>query len=315
LSRAELVLLPESECPANAEVFVLTAPDGIDLRVARWPAEAGVEARGSVLLVHGYTEFIEKYFDVVSRLQARGFAVVTYDHRGQGLSTRLLDSRRGHVTSYADMVSDLIQVLDEAVVPGLPRPHVLMAHSMGGNVALQALQDHPGRFDRAVLSAPMTGFSILPVWLMYAIATIHVWLGLGTSYAWFSTDADLDDPHNRVTSDAARFATALALWRQQPDLVVGGVTWRWVREAAHSVLRVRRRRRLARITTPTLLASAGRDQVVSSPSQAKLASRAPAIHLANCPNAMHEILQESDEIQAEFWNHFDRFLANENQAA
>jgi lysophospholipase len=289
-------------------VFVQRAPDGIALRVARWPTPPGVVARGTVLLLHGYTEFIEKYFEVVSRLQARGFAVVTYDHRGQGLSTRLLpDSQGGYVTSYADMASDVIRVLDEAVIPSLPRPYLLMAHSMGGNVALRVLQEHPGRFERAVLSAPMTGFPLLPVWLMVAIAGVYVWLGLGASYAWFSGDADLENPKNRVTSDQARFEGALALWRQEPELVVGGATWRWVLEAARSVLLVTQRRRLARIETPTLLVSAGRDQIVSSASHEKLARHAPAVSLATCPDAMHEILQERDETQAEFWNHFDRF--------
>lgn len=307
MARAELVSLPEHPTPPGARVEAIAAPDGVRLRVACWqPPDA---PRGTVLLLHGYTEFIEKYYEVVERLLARGLAVVTYDHRGQGLSERLLPDQRGHQTDFEDLVAEAVYVHEQWVGDRLPRPHLLMAHSMGGNVALRVLQEYPGRFDRAVLSAPMAGFHRIPLWLMNAIATLHCWLGLGRFYAWGAGDADLERPVNRVTSDAVRFARALAFWRQEPDLVTSGVTWRWVREATRSITRVARPANLAKIATPTLLASAGRDRVVSPAYHLELERGGPGIRLVRLSESMHEILQECDEVQEEFWRHFDLFLA------
>lgn len=308
MARAQLVSLPDHPTPPGARVEVVEAPDGVRLRVASWQPPDG--ARGSVLLLHGYTEFIEKYYEVVEHLLARGLAVVTYDHRGQGLSQRLLPDQRGHQTDFEDMVAEAVAVHERCVGDRLPRPHLLMAHSMGGNVALRVLQEYPQRFDRAVLSAPMAGFHRIPLWLMNAIATLHVWLGLGRAYAWGAGDADLDRPVNRVTSDAARFARALQFWREEPDLVTSGVTWRWVREATRSIARVARLENLAKIQTPTLLVSAGRDLVVSPDYHLRLERGVPGIRVVQLSESMHEILQESDAIQQEFWRHFDAFLAD-----
>ena len=53
-------------------------------------------------LFQGRAEFIEKYFETVRELRARGFAVATIDWRGQGGSERALaDPRKGHVGDFS----------------------------------------------------------------------------------------------------------------------------------------------------------------------------------------------------------------------
>ena len=47
-----------------------------------------VAARGTVCIMQGRSEFIEKYFEVVTDLRRRGFAVLAFDWRGQGGSDR-----------------------------------------------------------------------------------------------------------------------------------------------------------------------------------------------------------------------------------
>ena len=49
---------------------------------------AAARRKGTVCIFPGRTEFIEKYFEVVRDLRARGFAVAVLDWRGQGLSDR-----------------------------------------------------------------------------------------------------------------------------------------------------------------------------------------------------------------------------------
>ena len=96
----KLVSIPANPVPEGAALAMLKTPDGVTLRAARWPPPPG--RKGTVCLFQGRTEFIEKYFEMVRDLRARGFAVATLDWRGQGLSERALrDPFKGHVDSFS----------------------------------------------------------------------------------------------------------------------------------------------------------------------------------------------------------------------
>ena len=123
----------------------LTARDGTALRTALWPAPAG-GVRGSVVLLQGRAEFIEKYGETVGDLTARGFAVYALDWRGQGgFGRTLADTRKGHVDSYDDYLSDFDLFLERLVLPDAPRPIVVLAHSMGGHIVLRHRAEHGTR--------------------------------------------------------------------------------------------------------------------------------------------------------------------------
>ena len=310
MSQAVLHSVSEGDVPPGADVRVLETSDGVELRAARWTTSTAGATRGTVLLFHGYTEFIEKYYEVVNELRERGWAVATFDWRGQGLSTRLLSNRnKGHVEDYAHFLSDALLAYERLVLPDMPGPHVLLAHSLGGHLGLRFLQDYPGRFDRAVLSAPMLGWERFPLLAARGVAAAHVALGMGTSYTWARGDPDPDNPVNEVTSDQQRFERNQAFCIQVPDLRLGGPTWRWFEQANASTMRILDRERLIRVKTPTLVASAERDRVISSAKHADLPFLNPTFTVLPVAGSMHEILQESDEIRARFWAGFDRFVA------
>ena len=107
-------------------------------------------------LLQGRAEFIEKYFETVRDLRARGFAVATFDWRGQGLSERALsDRRKGHVRNFSEYATDLEAIMDQVVLPDCPPPIFALGHSMGGAIGIRACHDGSRWFDRMVLSAPM----------------------------------------------------------------------------------------------------------------------------------------------------------------
>ena len=85
---AGLVEIPTNPIPKGAVVDTVTTDDGVELRYARWAPNRS-PVRGTVVILHGRTEFIEKYFETINDLRRRGFAVATFNLRGQGGSTRL----------------------------------------------------------------------------------------------------------------------------------------------------------------------------------------------------------------------------------
>ncbi|MEE8617491.1 MAG: alpha/beta fold hydrolase, partial [Roseateles sp.] len=69
-----------------------TTDDGLQLHLRHWPATAE-PARGQVLLVHGLGEHIDRYAHVAAVLNAEGWDVHGWDHRGHGRS----EGRRGDI--------------------------------------------------------------------------------------------------------------------------------------------------------------------------------------------------------------------------
>ena len=136
---------------------MLKTRDGCRLRFARWAPPPG--RKGTVCLFPGRAEFIEKYFETVRDLRARGFAVATLDWRGQGGSDQRLirNPRKGYVRRFSDYNIDLETFIHEVVLPDCPPPVFALAHSMGATVLIRAAHQGHRWFDRMVLLAPMIG--------------------------------------------------------------------------------------------------------------------------------------------------------------
>lgn len=102
--------LRESEdnpVPGNHTVGYFTGDRGKQLRYAIFRASRHI-ARGTVVLLHGRNECIEKYFETINDLTAMGFWVATFDTRGQGGSERLLKKPgAGHVRRFSDYQRDI----------------------------------------------------------------------------------------------------------------------------------------------------------------------------------------------------------------
>ena len=133
-----LVSIPANPVPEGAVSGTLKTRDGVSLRFARWHPPPG--RKGTVCLFQGRAEFIEKYFETVRDLRARGFAVATLDWRGQGMSERALrNPRKGYVRSFSRISH---------------RPRNL--HQRGGAARLSAAgvraRAFDGRLDPAALS-------------------------------------------------------------------------------------------------------------------------------------------------------------------
>ncbi len=312
----QFVSVPEDEVPVGGNITRLPVSPEHSIRTAFWPVPAGSTACGTVLLCGGYAEFIEKYFETISELQQRGFAVLTFDWRGQGLSSRLVSDElgfhRGYVASFDDHLADaglVLQHLADLQASGdAPGAVVMLAHSMGGNLGLRIAAEHPQRFSRLILSAPMLGLVGFPLWFVRVIAVAYCACGRAEHYAWGSSELDLNAPVNVVTGDASRFQRTLRYLRAQPELLTSGATWGWVAAACASMRLVTRPKFLRQVSHPALLFSAGQDLLVGQVAHTKLSKLGASVRSVELPNAMHEPLTEIDEIRLQMWTEIDAFI-------
>ena len=66
-----LVAIPANPVPADVVTGTSKTPDRVSLRFERWAPPRG--RKGTVCLFQGRSDFIEKYFETVGDLRARGF--------------------------------------------------------------------------------------------------------------------------------------------------------------------------------------------------------------------------------------------------
>lgn len=303
------VRVPGNEIPDGAEEHWLEGRGGVKVRVLTAPSTAG-PARGSIIVAPGRTEFIEKYFEVIRDLQKRGFAVFCIDWRGQGLSGREVENPlKGHFTTFDDPVNDLSTAI-KLLSGKLPRPHIGLAHSMGGAILLRALQTRRVELDAAAFTSPMWGIAKLGK-LGKNYVRFMTSLGMGGSFAP-SVDTRWKREtfkRNPVTHDKERHARSQGLIAEEPRLALAGPTMGWVCAAADATEAFGQSGAFAHLRMPILVATAGQEQLVDNGSHDAVVAMLPEAHHITIPGAKHEILMERDELQAPFWASFDELVA------
>lgn len=314
----ELVALARNPVPSGAVVGTFSAHANVELRFARWSATRSPR-RGTVVILSGRTEPIEKYFETVADLRRRGFAVAIHDWRGQGGSQRLLaDPAKGHVTDFADYDAELARFMRDIVLPDCPPPYIALGHSMGGNIALRGATSAGSWFDRMVLSAPMLAFCEERVPVPQRIARLYAeafgWGPTGQQFVWGGSPQSAEAKGfegNLLTSDADRFLRNRQIQEAAPEQVVGSPTIAWLRAAYRSMDRIMQPDYGPRIRVPMLLVAAGQDHIVSSAAIDQFARRLKIGAHVTLGKSRHEILQESDDVRQGFWAAFDAYLGCE----
>jgi lysophospholipase len=314
LDQPTLAIVPSNPAPEGASVGVFETGDKVKLRYATFPKGGGA-ARGTICLVHGRTEFIEKYFETITDFQSRGFSVATFDWRGQGGSQRLIRSRRlGYVDSFDDYWEDLRSFHSTVLLPDCPPPYYLVGHSMGGLVCLYAGMRDRMMFERMFLTSPMVG--IQSPWLSPAgwgrLFDGLSLLGLGQLPVG---RGDTDKPPteasfagNPVTSDHTRYMRMVDVLKARPDLLVGSPTVRWSAAAIRAMLRAAKDDFPGAIKIPVFMLAAARDEVVLTPAIEQLGLRMRTGRHAMVPAARHELFMENDAIRAQVFAAFDAFI-------
>lgn len=301
--------------PTGAVSGSIRTPDGLSLRFARWDASM-TPHRGTVCICQGRAEFIEKYFEVVDDLRRRGFAVVAFDWRGQGLSQRQLGNPcKGHVQAFRDYDTDLAAIVAQVMLPNCQPPFYALGHSMGGHVLVRHAASAAPAFARMVLSAPMIDIAQqrlgTPHWLARLYAESACVAGLGRIYTLGGVDMPLDLGDfdvNELTSDRERFMRTNQVVRENPQLSLGAPTICWLRAALRSAAHLNEPDFARTIKVPMLIFAAGDDSIASTPAIEAFAARLKLGALDLIPDAKHEILMETDAIRRRFWAGFDAYL-------
>ncbi|MFT5881045.1 MAG: lysophospholipase [Moritella sp.] len=279
---------------------------GVDNVTLRY-ATATINATGpAILLLGGRSESYQKFRELIYDLCQQGYSVYSLDHRGQGMSDRLLNNlHKGHVEYFRDYVTDVKFFIDKVMTPSQHNKRYLLCHSMGGAIASLYLQSYHHDFNAAVLSSPMFGINFgqipRPVANVYNRAMHMVNKLINTESFYAPGKGDFSHSpfeSNPLTHSPLRFDIFRRSYGFHPQTQLGGPTINWLQQ---SVKACRQAIQYAgNIKTPTLVLQAGSDEVVLAEAQNQFCQilnqtqhNQPAAPVL-IPGAAHELFLEAD---------------------
>lgn len=272
------------------------------------------EAKGSIVISHGFTESAEKFREMDYYFLQAGYNVFAIDHRGHGFSSREVDDPRvAHVNRFSDYVGDFNAYVENVVrAHSGDLPLFLFSHSMGGAVAALYIQKYPDVFQKAILSSPMispktAGF---PHWVTRAMAVSFLAIGKGKQLVFTEKGFDPDRTYeNSNDTSEARFQYYYDKRKKTPEYQTDGASYNWVNESLKIIPQMLDPQNCAGVKTKVLLFQPAIDDVVEMEPQAEFVSKVPGARLVTIPASKHEIYLSVNEAMEPYLQAIFAFLA------
>ena len=274
---------------------------------------AADDPRGTILVLHGFTENAYKYSELIFSLLRNHYSVVAYDQRGHGRSGRtegLSHPSVTHVDHFEDYVDDLAIVCD-TVLPELPEPRMIFAHSMGGAVASLYLEKHKNTFAAAALCSPMIAPNAggLPAGIASGFSGISCLIGQGKKAPFFMKP--YQGPEDFATSaatDPVRFAWYDAVKAARPEFQNSIPSCRWIAESFAVTKKILSPGAPESVACPVLLSSADHDASVRYDAQEQFIRRVPKGKHLFVKDSRHEIFRSVNSVFFPWWHEVLTFL-------
>lgn len=255
--------------------------------------------KGAIVISSGRTEAAIKYKEVLFDLFNIGYSIYIHDHRGQGLSGRMVeDPDMGYIDEFRYYIDDLKYFYDFFVSPGAHKNIFLLAHSMGGAIGMTYLERYPEDFSAAAFSSPMLGLSFP------SCEFVKLFEGEEVKYApgQGNYEEGLSSfRKNHLTGCKTRYNIMLMVYEEFPEARLGGATYQWVDKSCQQLSTIFKN--VSKIKTPLLLFSAEDDKVVSTAAHSHfvetMKESGGEISAFSIEGAQHELLIEKDEFRIE----------------
>ena len=234
------------------------------------------ENRGSIVIVHGFTEFLKKYYELCWYFLNNGFNVFLFDLRGHGYSYRSVEGTDlTHIDNFEDYSKDLDCYIKTIVTPNSEgAPIHLFSHSLGGAVATYYMGAFDNNIEKAVLSCPLVYpvCTPLPRFVLRALLSNEAKRDGWDSKFRFTSEF-CEDAKFETSSDQSecRFRHNLKLRIDDLHYRNSSSTNRWNYETLGIITKLLDKKLLGNIHSKVLLISGGKDTVVKIKPQKRLA--------------------------------------------
>ena len=249
--------------------------DGIKLFVRNYTPENS-NAQRTIYWVHGVGEHGGRHVHIAEAITERGYRVVLADLRGHGRSTGIAT----HVSSFNEYVSDIRLIWKSLELDNTTT--ALLGHSMGGLVAVRAVQTGSVSPRLLTLSSPLLGLKVKVNPLTVMLGRLLVQFAPTTRFS------------NGIDSANMTRDFDFAELRRSDDLINKTVTagWYFAMKAALKAAQ----KETAKVTLPVLALQGGLDETTDPQAMAswweRIASRDKTMYVLE--DHLHELFFDAD---------------------
>lgn len=271
------------------------------------------DAKGAIVISHGFCESIEKYKEVIYYFIKAGFQVYLADHRGHGRSLRETSHpNMVHINQFIDYVEDLHAFITGIVKPAsMGLPLYLYAHSMGGAIGTLYLETYPQTFQKAILTSPMLAIYMgpIPAFAAKALGFFMVKLHHGQSYAPGQHEFHLGERwEDSGSSCEERFQYYQNKKEAEPQFQNCGSSYGWAYTSLCACHFMTQKRNCAKVTVPVLVFQSPNDTFVKASGISRFVKNCPSARLVPIRDSRHEIYNSATPVIEKYYKTILAFL-------
>jgi lysophospholipase len=246
----------------------------------------------AVVFLPGMGEPAIKYYDITTDLEIDA-TYYLWDHIGQGISFHFvpLERQKVYVDTFDTYTKTLTHFLES--IRSKHKTIIVIAHSMGGHIALKVSHEKPLLIDKLVLSAPLIEINKtwVPIHFIAWLANIFPGEYYPPFYFLFKKNSERG---NYTTTSKEKVAIYKQTKLVYPEIVRSGATLSWIRASLESIDQLKKMS-WNDYKTPLLLIQAEEDFLVSNPAQNEICKRIPTCSMKHVLKSRHELLFENKE--------------------
>ncbi len=271
------------------------------------------DARGVIVISHGFCESIEKYKEVIYYFVKAGFQVHLADHRGHGRSLReTTHPNMVHITEFRDYVNDLHALITNIIKPTAGKlPLYLYAHSMGGAIGALYLETYPQTFTKAILTSPMLAIYMgpIPAFVGQALGWFMVKLHRDQNYAPGQHEFHPDEKwEDSGSSCEARFRYYQTKKEAEPKFQNCGSSYGWAYTSLCACHSMTQKKNCDKITVPVLVFQSPNDTFIKASGISRFIKNTPSAELIQIPDSRHEIYNSASSVIEKYYQTILAFL-------
>lgn len=270
-----------------------------DNRKIHYEAYEKALSRGSIVILHGFTESAEKFREAAYCFRKAGYSVFSLDLRGHGKSYRDSEkNERVEIDSFDTYAEDLNLFIQKVVKPATTgeKKINIFSHSLGSTVALLYLMKYPYDVSRAVLSSPMIcGNMGMPVALAGTVAKLLCLLGgkkiSAPGRCVFRSDLSAEESD---ATSKARFEYYHKKRINEPLYQTSGPSFGWVKASLEARDKLLNKEFVDMLRAELLIFKPEEDKQLLGEYTEKFADLAD-VKIKEVKNSRHEIFMSGDE--------------------
>jgi len=283
--------------PTNWRFETFSPEQGVNLRTGIVDTPS---AKGTVVLVPGFTGTIEMSMETITRFNNLGYRVAAIEYRGQGKSYRpLAHPEKGYVEDYQLLGSDVAKYAKHIKRNG--EPLFFFSISKGAHITMRMAAEQNVDVSAYALVVPMIQINTGELNYSFVRSLAHTLnaVGLGAMYSPGSTQWPPEPlvfgEANGCNANPETAQLQSAMFALDETLRTRGATIKWLKETTDSSEKLLTPDFMKAVTQPVKIFTSGDDRLVRSDVAKNFCSSLENCEVSHFEDARHCINRESRE--------------------